>query len=288
MISTTPTPLADAVRSISARTPIGSALRSAEWAEVPRALRARAQFSAGIESARVLQAIQDRMSGLLKLESEQLAGGDTATFDRSSFIDAVGKIAREEGLTPADPELRGGLQDITSVPRLGLIYDMQNANATGFSKFKGDQTEGALLLYPAQELTDSSARVPRELSAWQSRFAEAAQSAGDDEALAAMRDTGRMVALKTSALWEILSEFGNPWPPFDWGSTRMLSDVDRDDAINLGLMTHQTQLLPRDETFNANLEASAQGLDARYVSALEKFFGNQIEVSGDTVKWRAA
>lgn len=278
--------LTEAVRSISARTPIGSVLRSADLAKLPAGLRATGQFSSGVESVRVLQAIQDRMAGLLKLEREQLANGNTATFDRSSFIDAIGKIARDEGLTPADPGKRGGLQDITSVPRLGLIYDLQKANAEGYARFKGDQLEGALLLYPAQELTPSLARVPR--TDWPDRFQAAASDAGDDAAGAAFQSTGRMVALKTSPLWEALSIFGNPWPPFDWGSTRMLRDVDRADAIGLGLLNDTTELAPRDAEFTDNLEASVRGLDSVYVEKLVKFFGDQIEVVGDAIQWRAA
>jgi hypothetical protein len=281
-----PQPLAAAAEAISAKTPIGTVLRSAQLAKLPAELWRTGQLSSAVESLRVLQAIQERMEGLLKMEAEQLASGKEATFDRSSFIDAVGKIAREEGLTPADPDLRGGMQDITSIPRLGLIYDMQEAQAFGRGKFEGDQLEGALLLYPAQELTPSTARVPRQ--DWEERFAAACAAAGDYLALGVLRSTGRMVALKTSLVWEKLSRFGNPWPPFDYGSTRQLADIDREETISLGLMSADAELQPIAADRETRIAASVQGLGSAYLEKLQAWFGDQIEITGDTAMWRNA
>ena len=87
-------PLAEAVAALDAKTPIGSVLTSADWATVPVALRQRAQFSAGVTSAHLLQTVQDRLSAQLNQQREQLTNGNQATFDRSSFINAVREIAR--------------------------------------------------------------------------------------------------------------------------------------------------------------------------------------------------
>lgn len=278
-------PLRDAVDSISARTPIGSVLRSADWARVPVALRQRAQFSAGVESARLLQSIQDRLQAQIKLQREQLANGKTATFDRSSFIDEIRRIAREEGLTPQDPSKAGGLQDITSIPRLGLIYDMQNSMAQGHARWKLDQSEGALLLWPAQEFVRVEDRqAPRQN--WPERFAAAAVAAGDDQALAAFQASGRMIALKTSGLWAKLSRFDVPWPPFDFQSGMGLEDVDRDTAVELGLMGPADKLQPAEADFNEQLQASVAGLDGELTKFLKESFGDQVKVEGDTVWWK--
>jgi len=270
------TPLADAVAKLSDKTPVGSVLRSAEWAALPLALREGAQFSAGVESARVLQAVQDRMLGLLKLEREKLANGQEATFDRSSFIDAIRRIAREEGLTPANERDRGTLRDITSIPRLGLIFDMQQARAQEFARWKMDQTEGALMLYPAQEfLRVEDRRVPRD--DWPQRW----------RAAGGQRFGGRMIALKTDPVWERLSIFGTPWPPFDWGSGMGIEDVDRDEAIALGLLAADAEVAPRVEDFNRGLEAGARGLSAELKDALKTHFGPQIDIEGERIKWQS-
>lgn len=272
-------PLADAVAAISAKTPIGSTLRSAEWAQVPVALRQRGQFSAGITSARVLQAIQDRIAAQIKQQREKVANGD-AVFDRSSFIDSLRGIARDEGLGGA-----GGLTDITSIPRLGLIYDMQNAHAAGFARHKLDTSEGALVLYPAYQLGESTAEEPRPEEFWQRRWFEAGNQVGWAGAVRT-----EYVALKTSPIWAALSTFGTPWPPFDWGSTRPLDEVDRDQAVALGLIDdawRPTEGAAGGEDFNAQLEASTRELDAGMVKQLSDWFGDAVKFVGNTVKWSA-
>lgn len=277
-------PLADAVAAIDAKTPIGSVLRSADWETVPTALRQRAQFSAGVESARVLQTIQDRLAGQIRLQRENLANGKTATFDRNSFINAVRDIARDEGLGlgTQDPG-RGTVRDITSIPRLGLIHDMQIAQATGFARHKLDTSEGALLLYPAWRLGESTADEPRPLIWWERRWAQAGAAVGWSGAVQV-----EFVALKTSPIWSALSRFGTPWPPFDWGSTRELEDVGRDEAISLGLL-EESEVLNRGgaggENFNAELQASATGLSPQMIAQLRGWFGQAVEFVGNTVKW---
>jgi hypothetical protein len=276
-------PLAEAIKEIDARTPIGSVLRSKQWSRVPLALRQRAQFSAGIESLRVMQTIQDRVGGQIKLAREKLVSGKTATFDRSSFIDAVRQVARDEGLTPAKGEA-GTIRDITSIPRLGLIYDMQNAMANGYARHKLDTSEGALLLWPAYRLGESTAREPRPEEWWRRRWFEAGQSVAWQGAL-----QDDFVALKTSPIWRALSEFGTPWPPFAWGSTRVLEEVDREEAIALGLITEDWRPTPGaegGEDFNQALEASARGLSTSMLQRLLKWFGDKIGISGNRVFWR--
>lgn len=276
-------PLEEAVGAIDARTPLGSTLRSAEWERVPLALRQRAQFSAGVESARVLQAIQDRLSAQINLQRENLANGKQATFDRSAFIDAIRQIARDEGLTPAKEELRGGLQDITSIPRLGLIYDMQNAMAAGYTRHKLDTSEGAMALYPAYRLGESTAREPRPQIWWEQRWSEAGGAVNWEGA-------GRteFVALVNSPIWAALSRFGTPWAPFDWGSTRELESVSREEAIALGLISEAWRPVEDaigGEDFNQNLEASTTNLSPALRNELSNFFGNAIRFVGDVVQW---
>ena len=273
-------PLADAVAKLDAKTPIGSVLKSIEWEGVPLALRERAQFSAGVTSARVLQTIQDRLAAEIKLQRENLANGKTATFDRSSFINAVRDVAQSEGLTPVKEEDRGGIKDITSIPRLGLVYDMQKANAAGFARHKLDTSEGAMLLYPAQRLGGSSANEPRPQVWWERRWFTAGQQVGWEGAV-----RGEFVALKTSPIWSALSRFGTPWPPFDWGSTRELEEVGREEAVALKLLREYDVLPAGDTQFNQDLEASATNLSPSLVAQLRAFFGDAVQFAGNSIRW---
>lgn len=271
-------PLTEAVQQISRRTPVGSALSSAEWQEVPLALRQTAQFSARVSSARVLQSIQDRMQGLISLSRERLGDRRTATFDRGSFIDAIRGIAREEGLDLNLREQdRGTVRDITSIPRLGMIFDMQQAQAQGAAKWKADHQEGALLLYPAWEFTRvESRKEPRQN--WPRRWVAAGGKLYG----------GRMIALKTDPVWRKLSRFGTPWPPFDFNSGMGLEDIDRQEAISLGVMTEDQEIRPEDNDFRENLEASVRGLDDTYIENLMKDLNDEVTFDGERVNWKGS
>lgn len=63
-----------------------------------------------------------------------------------------------------------------------------------------------------------------------------------------------MVALKSDSVWTNLSRFGRPYPPFDYGSGMGVEDVDREEAIELGLLPADE---PSDEIpdFDIRLEA---------------------------------
>lgn len=280
-----PEPLESAVRKISKKTPIGSLLSSEEWREVPQELRESAQFSAKVESARVLSAIQERTASEIGQLREMLDSGKTAGFDRSSFIDSIREIARGEGLGVTAEGISGSIEDITSIPRLGLIYDMQVGRAFEYARFKTDMTEGALALYPAQEFKRiESRKIPREN--WPQRFAQAARDAGDEDALRLLHSSGRMVALKTSGVWEKLSAFGTPWPPFDWGSGMGLEDVDHETAVDLKLIARDEIPEPIDAGFNDSLEASVSGIKPDILEKLRSSFGARLQIVGDKLKWR--
>ena len=270
-------PLQDAIAKISAKTPIGTTLRSAELAQLPLALRERAQFSAAVTSVRLMQTVQDRILGQVNLARERLSDGKTAMFDRSSFIDAIRSTAEQEGVETIEKDSeRGTLKDIRSIPRLGLIYDMQNAQANGYARWKLDQTEGALLLYPAWEFTRVESRK-RPRDDWERRWAEAGGSLTD----------GRMVALKTDPVWRQLSVFGTPWPPFDWGSGMGLEEIDYDEAVQLGLLKDGELPAPTGEPdFNAALSASTEGLSPAFRQVLAEVFGPQIQLDGEEISWQ--
>jgi len=97
--------LPEAVKKLGARTPVASVLRSYEWAEMPIALRERAQLSAGVESVRFLQEVQDKVMKVVSLQRERLANGKEAFVTRDSFIADLRQVAREEGIGGPGPGL---------------------------------------------------------------------------------------------------------------------------------------------------------------------------------------
>lgn len=276
----TPQPLAEAVKRLSDKTPIGSILRSAEWAQMPLELRDRAFFSAGVESVRVLQQMQDRLLQVQQLQRSTLPDGSQgAYFDRQKFIVEMQQLATDLGLDPrnnaATADKSGTLQDITSAGRLGLIYDIQTQQAQEYAKWKMEQDPDVLDAYPAQELIRVEQRKQPRLN-WPQRFQDAGGTLVQ----------GRMVALKNSPVWSALSRFQTPYPPFDYNSGMGLEDISRSDAEDLGLIQPNQKVQPAQEAFNAHLQASVQGLSQNFLNALKTLFGNQISIESDTVSWK--
>jgi hypothetical protein len=280
-------PMLQAVAKLKNKTAITAALDSEQWRRVPLELRDRAFFSARVESVRFLSIAQRKLQHRLELTTEQLENGKAALVNRDSFIRDMRRIAEEEGLQTTGPAGRGTVRDIRSVKRLGLIYDIQTESAAGYARWKVDTDPDVLDEFPAYRLGPSTARQPRPESYWRNRW----QQAGDATGWQGATRTS-MVALKTSPIWQALSIFGTPWPPFDYGSSRLLEDVDRDEAAALGLVP-RTGPVPAfgakgstPEAFNETLQASTRGLMPSALDNLELAFGDQIEVAGTSAKWR--
>lgn len=275
-LSTNDVPLADAVRAMGDRTPVGSLLSSAEWAQMPLALRQRAQFSAKIESMRVLDRVQQRLMETVRETRRQLDGGGEGSVNtRQNFINELRQIAMDEGLRSPDGKQRT-VQDPTSVARMGLIWDQQTGQTYGYAGWKNGQDAALLDAYPAQELVRVSRRkIPRN---WVARW----RSAGGR-----VFDGGRLIALKTDPIWETISRFGSPWPPFDFGSGMGVIDVGRRAAEILGLLTPGQPVKPSDLAFNDRLQAQARLIqkDADWKDWLETAFGDQVKIEGDIIKW---
>lgn len=264
-------PLGEAVKKISARTPIGSKLRTEEWSHVPLALRERAMFSAGVESARFLADAQRGVEEILSFAVEQTKNG-AALIDRSSLIARLREVALREGI-PVDPAKRGGLQDITSRARLGLIIDINTQQAQEYARWKAEQDPDVLDAFPAQELIRLEDRVTHRR--WATRWLQAGGTLVQ----------GRMVALKSSPIWTAISRFGTPWPPFDFNSGMGLEDIFREDAEALGLLTPADMPQPQEESFNKNLRASTRGLGDGMLGFLSKLFGDKARIEGDEIIW---
>lgn len=273
-------PLDEAMKKFGAKSAVASTLTSAEWSGVPLALRDRAFFSSQVENARFLSLAQQKIRDALALRREDVKNG-TALVSRDSFIGDLRALvlgSDRSGLpVSANPFADRGLTSVASPQRLAMIFDMQSRSAQGFSDWKLGQDADVLDAFPAQELLPSTARTPR--GDWKARWSAAGGP-----------DLGeRLVALKTDPVWAKLSRFGSPWPPFDFGSTRDLRDVSRDEAESLGLLKAGERIEPtQQQDFNRDLEASVADIGPEYLAALKTVFGDQVTIRDGKASWKAA
>lgn len=280
MPTTTLTPFKEALDKLRSRLPVGADLGSSEWADVPLALRERAMFSARTTNAGYLQEVMDKVDRILNPETVMRVYPDGSSRPVTEGLDfatarlELKQILKSLSYDPGDNA--GSIQDLSSDARLNLVLKQNVESAQGFGNFLQGQAEGALDAFPAQELFRLEDREePRN---WQTRWMQAGgQIFG-----------GRMLALKSDPIWESISAFGTPYPPFDFNSGMWVRDVDRGEAISLGLLDEGEAAQPVMENFNARLESSVKNLAPELVDSLRQSFGEKVVIDGGTIKWQEA
>lgn len=253
-----PKPYAQALDLIGRRTPIGAALSSEEWSAVPLALRDRAFFS-----ARVLDVgfLGEARKGIIDLTD----GTKSRAQVRTGLMEYLGVLGADRaGIDNTD------LRDIRSEARLNLIIDMGQQEAAGYARWKQGQDATIRDEWPALELVRvRSSEKPRD---WEDRWTEAGGRfhAGFGS---------RMIALRNDPIWTAISRFGKPWPPFDFGSGMGVESVDRETAIEAGLMEEDDVIPPDEDSFNDGLEASLPSGDPYVLRKFQELFGDDVAVS---------
>ena len=253
---------------------VASKLDSKEWNQVQAAFRNRAFFSSQVAQANIIQAMRQRVSEYAK---------------RGVDISEARKLMRadlERMHYQPDPGKEGSIKDLYSKARLDVILKHNLRQARGMIQRASGMTPGAFAAFPAQEFKRTHARRAQRKD-WPERWRKAGGKVYG----------GRMIALKTDPVWERLSVFGNPFPPFDWGSGMGVIDVDRKTAIELGLISdeklrEETAALrsakPEAAKFNDNLQATVPNLrrDSLCGQILLRNFGDQVVIENSVVNWQ--
>ena len=257
---------------------VGSNIDSSQWNSIQAGLRDRAFFSSKVAEMNILDAAQ-------KISSEYAKGEKDLSRLRMELKDF---IENKAGYVPSE-DIRGTIKDLTSKARLDVIIKTNVAQARGFIQYAEGMTPGAFAAFPAQEFTRIEHRnQPR--TTWPQRWKNAGGKIYG----------GRMIALKDDPVWTRLSIFGEPFPPFDWGSGMGVMDVSKKEAIELGLITEDELQAKREElrvaeqnktlpSMNANLQATVPATQD-VVSRMKADFGDLADVvrvdEGVQLKWR--
>lgn len=242
----------EAIRHLMAKEAVPSEMATADWRLVDEAIRRRSLFSAQttlggyLEDIRAaVESIVNPMTGASKdretkenprgLVTSGLNPAEARSRLRSLLVDKYGYVP-EEGK-------EGTLLDLSSDKRLDLVIRTNRELAQGAGKFvQSNADEDVVDLWPAWELVRYEDRAqPRD---WEERWKLAAQVAGDVDAARVLEETGRMVALKSSDIWNQLGDgaggyldtLGNPYPPFAFNSGMWTDDVSREEAEEMGLL----------------------------------------------------
>lgn len=251
MIYTAPQPFREALAAQGIKSVVATTGTTADFRALLRLepeFARRAQFSAATDSVSLLQRYQDLEQGILRGE-----------IDQASARLAIKDLLAEMGYEP-DPELAGGLQDLSSTRRIDLKLETDTAVARGAGWREQGMEPDVLDEFPAQELYDTApggdAKKRRD---WAARWAEQGGQFYD----------GRMIALKTDPIWAALGDpanyddaLGNDFPPFAFNSAWRVRDIDRAEAESLGLIDPSGELFPQPLDLNADYEVDPGVRDA--------------------------
>lgn len=243
------------------KTLLPTTLSSVSLARVDADIRERALFSAKVTNARFLQAIKKSVSQIL---------GEGKSFQEAKS--EIQKVAKSIGYDPANP---GSIEDIGSDARINLIISTQVAMAQGYGHWMQHQSDVARRMWPAFEFYRAEDR--KEPRNWPERWAEQGGQFFDG---ASDYAEGRMVALKNDPIWENISAFGNPYPPFDYNSGMGIRPIDRKEAEALGLIGAGETVESSDRGFNASgkVRADISSLDDDFMNELEESVGDDFRV----------
>lgn len=247
MIFSSPKPFREAMQANQVRQLLPTDLSSAMLAEIDPQILAHSRFSAKVTSVDHLDVIDHFVN--------KLTDGKT---DLATARLGIKQFLADTGYEP-DPALKGTLQDFSSDLRTNLQLRINVQQAQGYGWWKQGQDPDLLDAYPAQEFLRVEARE-KERSDWPQRW----QAAGGQ-----IFEGGRMIALKNDPVWETLSRFGLPYPPFDFGSGMGVEDISRKEAEALGLISPGETLEPEDLGFDDDLAAPLAGISQTIRAALE-------------------
>ena len=252
---------------------VASNLDSSQWNQIQAGFRNRAFFSSRVASANILQALRDKAA--------EYAKGET---DLSKIRMMMREDLRRLHYEPKEDD-KNTIRDLFSQARLDVIVKTNVAQARGYIQHAEGMSPGAFAAFPAQEFTRiRHSRRPRQ--DWPERWRKAGGKTYG----------GRMIALKDDPVWTRLSVFGNPFPPFDWGSGMGVLDVSRREALELGLVdeagirerVQELRQKPLPD-FNANLQATVESAPQDYEKLKELFgkdFGDVVRYEDGVLKWR--
>lgn len=226
---TTPTPFAAAIDDLQRRQLLPTTANTAQLQQLPAALRDSSLFSAKVNDARLLQDIREQLAGIVQPEGH--APG--SSLNTASARETLRAVLSGMGYAP-EAGKEGSIEDLSSRARLDLIIDHNVSAARNRGNWSAGQDPAVLDMWPCQELIRVYAsRAPRN---WRARWrAAGGQLYG-----------GRMIARKDSPVWIAISRFGTPYPPFDFNSGMDVADVDRDEAISMGVIPADATVPPQD------------------------------------------
>lgn len=261
-----PTPFAEALARHDVRRVMPTHLSTADLQQLPDAIRRSSFCSARTVLADYLEQAKAAIRAVLNPTTEVRPEDDPRAgqpFTEGKTIEQARADLREYldsiGYEP-DPQDAGTLRDLSSQARVDLVVRTNVGIAQGYGYWIQGQDPALLDQWPAAELFRAEGRgTERD---WPERWLAAAQAVGDGDAVRMLQTHQRMIARKDSPVWQALGDgaggfdsdaLHNPYPPFAFNSGMDMRDIDREEAVDLGLLGRDDPIIPQSQEFAPNL-----------------------------------
>jgi hypothetical protein len=222
-----------------------TALTSDQLKELDPAIRQRSFFSA--------QNLYEGVLGELRDSAASIVEGDGEIDPGSARLKVRGML-QKLGYDPEED--KDTIKDLSSDQRINLVLRTNRGIAEGVQQHLADNSPDVVEDYPAWELVRGEQRMhPRgernEDDGWPARWEAACDQAEDAESLAVLQDTGRMIALKSSGVWQALGEGAGGYddaldnggiPPLAFNSGMVRDNVSYTECLELGLLDEGDEL----------------------------------------------
>jgi hypothetical protein len=170
---------------------------------------------------------------------------------------------RRIGYIPKETAFKEILNDITHFDSILKTIEDVACGADHFLEQNFDETR--IDEFPALQFR----RVYRRKTSrdWPSRWIAAAHASGDNKAEQIFQDTGKMIALKSSGIWQALGDgvsgyedaLGTPFPPFAFDSGFDVDEVPRSKCEKLGLLARsekaESAIIPSNDSIAGRFAA---------------------------------
>lgn len=244
-------PFESAVKSLQQKKVFPTGLGSADLQSLGAQFHRNHFTSARTLLTDLLDGYKQKVESILNPVTEQRAdritpenpfGNVTTGLNPAQARTEIKALLRSLGDAP-DEDVRGTLQDLSSDARINLVLKTNVETAQGAGRFLQMNDSAVVDMFPAQELYRLEGR--EKVRDWEARWLAAASESGDTDAARVLAESGRMIALKASPIWDSLGNgaggetdaLGNPYPPFAFNSGMWVQSVSRRDAEALGLIT---------------------------------------------------
>ncbi len=266
MIFREPIPFEKALAAAAARSVLPSSATSSEMREqFGPVILERAWASARVDDARILDSVARNVTGLISPAASTASGRNP--INRADARLALKQTLASLGWTPeANGVKPGSLQDLTSDRRLNLILDTNASMLRGQAHHEMALSDGALAARPAQELYRriKPKGGPAAERDWKARWSENGGTLTD----------GRMIALVTDPIWERISRFGLPHPPFDFNSGMDVRPVSYSECKRIGFPVPKLSEMKKNKPLRtlASRTETAMPTDPALAKAVQEAF----------------